>query len=251
MKKISSIICLAIFCLTLGGCAHSISITPDLAKIELTSNSVARVNVKVGYYIPPELSAIEITTAGGGGDNVRYYPYREIENGFQKILSNNFVSVVKLTSAIELAQISQEGKEGIKYSFFPELITNSGGSGLFTWPPTNFTVDLTVKVRDANGTVIGSPRVIGVGSADTSERLSKYGIAGERAMEDALLKMQAALREMKFNDMALKVSAQQQSLPDAGNSVELRLIHIKDLKLKGLISDDEYEFKRKEIIDGL
>jgi hypothetical protein len=83
----------------LSGCAHPIKIAPDIAKIEQNGNASARIMASVGYYIPPELESLEVTTPGGGGDNVRYYPYRAMEPGFKKMLSNVFSGVVKLPAA--------------------------------------------------------------------------------------------------------------------------------------------------------
>jgi hypothetical protein len=48
-----------------AGCAHSIKVTPDITRLEPVS---PRVGANVGYYIPRELSSVEITTQGGGGD---------------------------------------------------------------------------------------------------------------------------------------------------------------------------------------
>src|SRR5688500_2056099 len=88
----------AVAVLLMAGCAHSISIAPNLTSLDRTQAPPPRIVANVGYYIPPEARSIEITTPGGGGDNVAYFPYQHIEAGFQKILSNVFIGVVKLTS---------------------------------------------------------------------------------------------------------------------------------------------------------
>src|SRR5258708_37164411 len=67
-----------------AGCAHPIKVAPDVAKLERFSTTAPRLTANVGYYIPPEVSSVEVTTAGGGGDNIRYYPYTDIEPGFEK-----------------------------------------------------------------------------------------------------------------------------------------------------------------------
>lgn len=229
--------------LLITGCAHQINVTPDVAKLERTSITAPRIAANVGYYIPHEASSIEITTPGGGGDNVRYFPYRDIEPGFHKMLSNVFTGVVKLTSIA--------GLPGVDYIIAPDIVTSSGGSGFFTWPPTNFTVDLTCNVRDAYGKLLVSPRVVGTGSADTSERLSEHGIAGKRAAEDALLKMQASLLEARIQSLTTDVGATQTQTPAAVSSTSRRLAEIKELKDKGIITQQEYEAKRKAILDAL
>jgi hypothetical protein len=205
------------------------------------------VGANVGYYIPRELSSVEITTQGGGGDNVRYFPYNDIEPGFEQMLSNVFSGVVKPSSIVNVPSVSHGGPD---YVIQPVIVTSSGGSGLFTWPPTNFTVDLTCNVRDASGTLFASPRVVGTGSADTSERLHDHAIAGKRAMEDALVKMQSALLETKFAGNTTAAPPVKTSSPITTGDGD-RLAHIKDLRDKGLISQEEYEAKRKAIIDAL
>ena len=74
----------------MAGCAHRINIVPDTTKLELVSPTAPRVTANVGLYIPQEARSVEVTTPGGGGDNVRYYPYVDIEAGFEKMLSNVF-----------------------------------------------------------------------------------------------------------------------------------------------------------------
>jgi Short C-terminal domain len=232
----------------LAGCAHAIKVAPDIMKVERTATAPPRVTANVGYFIPPEVSSVEITTQGGGGDNVRYFPYRDIEGGYQKMLSNVFTGVVKLASLTDLPNAS---RDRIDYVVVPTIVTGSGGAGFFTWPPTNFTVDLTCNVRDAVGTQIASPRVVGTGSADTSERLHDYGFAGERAMEDALVKMQAAMFEIKFPSATSTIRPAQPQLPAVPSAAVDRLAQLKELKDKGLISEAEYEAKRKAILDTL
>jgi hypothetical protein len=232
----------------LVGCAHAIKVAPEITKVERTSTTSPRTTANVGYYIPPEVGSVEITTPGSGGDNVRYFPYRDIEAGYQKMLSNVFTGVVKLTS---IADIPSIGRSGIDYVIVPVVVTSSGGSGLFTWPPTNFTVDLTCNVRDAVGTLIANPRVVGTGSADTSERIHDHGIAGKRAMEDALVKMQGAMLETNFPSATPAVRPTRPQAAGLPSAAADRLAQLKELKDKGLISEEEYEAKRKAILDTL
>jgi hypothetical protein len=232
----------------MAGCAHPIKVAPDVARLERVSSTPARVAANVGYYIPREVSSVEITTPGGGGDNIRYFPYEDIEVGFEKMLSNVFTGVVKLNSISDLPSVARGGTD---YIIQPVVVTSSGGSGLFTWPPTNFTVDLTCNIRDSVGTLIASPRVVGTGSAETGERLHDHGIAGKRAMGDALVKMQSAMLETKFGSAQPDVRPTKQQLPAAVGNAGDRLAHIKELRDKGLISQEEYEAKRKAIVDAL
>lgn len=232
----------------LSGCAHPIKIAPDIAKIEQRENASAHITASVGYYIPPELESLEVTTPGGGGDNVRYYPYRAIEPGFTKMLSNVFSGVVKLPAA---PVFSGSNTQRLDYIIQPQLVTSSGSTGFFTWPPTNFSVDLTSNIRDATGKMVASPRVVGVGTAETGERLTEHGIAGIRAMEDALIKMQAAMQEQKLGSQEPIVTIKK-SLPQSeSGSATTRLSHIKGLMENGTITKNEYDTKRKEILDTL
>jgi len=226
-----------------AGCAHPIKVAPEFSRLERVSS---RVGANVGYFIPREVSSVEVTTQGGGGDNIRYFPYNDIEPGFEQMLSNVFSGVVKLTSIANLPSVSHGGPD---YVIQPVIVTSSGGSGFFTWPPTNFTVDLTCNIRDASGALFASPRVVGTGSADTSERLHDHAIAGKRAMEDALVKMQAAMLETKFASTI--TAAPPTKTPSPTTNDGDRLAHIKELKDKGLITQEEYEAKRKAIVDAL
>lgn len=79
----------AIAALLFAGCEHPIKIAPDIGTVVRMSDA-PRISLNVGYYIPSEMKAVEITSLGGGGNSVRYFPYRNIEPGFQKMLSNEF-----------------------------------------------------------------------------------------------------------------------------------------------------------------
>jgi len=236
----------------LAGCAHSIKIAPDPAVLEKNPVAQNRIQARVGYYVPPELMALEVTTPGGGGDNVKYHPYRDMEQGYSQMLGNVFSSVVKMQAAPSLANT----KSQVDYVVQPELMTSSGGSGLFTWPPTNFSVDLTSTFRDVSGNVVGRPRVLGIGAAETGERMLEHGIAGRRAMENALNKMKSAILEEKFAVVPVVTppapTRTVRTSADAGDGpIAGRLAELKSLLDKGLITLPEYEAKRGEILDQI
>ena len=227
--------------LALAGCAHSIDIEPDLGKIGPTSS--ARIAAKVGYHVPPEMLNIEITTPGGGGDNVRYNPYAAMSSGYRMMLSNVFERVVPIAS---LSDLHSEAGASLDYVAIPTVITNSGGSNVFTWPPENFTVDLTTTLRNREGNIVASPRVVGIGTATTGERLSDQGFSGRRALEDALRKMELALREWGSAGKPAS-SGGAQSMPGISD----RIRQLKDLFDSKMITEREYEIKRKAILDEL
>jgi hypothetical protein len=245
----------ALVTISLFGCAHPIVISPNTAKIVREPSSLPKIKANVGYFIPPEASNLEVTTPGGGGDNVRYYPYRDLEAAYQRMLLDVFDNVIKLKSASDSNELL---KDEIEFTLVPDLITTSGSTGFFTWPPTNFTVDLTSKIRDASGKNVGNPRVIGNGQQTEGVLAFKgdFGLAGRRAMEDALMKMQHALLEFSYENssastgfpIATPVNSPSLQLKDQTSG---RLEKLKNLFDSGLIYEDEYERKRKEILDGL
>lgn len=242
------LLAVTIAALIVSGCAHPIKIEANTTKITSQMASYQRLPVRVGYFIPLELAGLEITTQGGGGDNVRYYPYRDIESGYHSILSNIFDSAKKLSSIPTDAGIPGEK---IDFIFIPSIVTGSGGSGLFTWPPTNFTVDLTSQIRDAVGKPLGSLRVIGSGSAETGERLVEHGIAGRRAMEDALSKTQIAIVESKIFGVKAETAAPAVPIMQPANMTSARLSELKALLEKGVITKEEHDTRRKLILDAL
>lgn len=254
----SPIIWVSIFlAVLLTGCAHPIDVAPDTTTLSTDTSGIAspKIPAKIAYFIAPDLTALEVTTPGGGGDNVRYFPYKAIEPGFQKILTNVFGSAIKLDTAPTADELA---RRGITYLIVPTVVTTSGSTAFFTWPPTNFSVDLSSQIRSQDGMVVATPRVVGVGVASTSERLGNHGLAGKRAMADALNKMQTALLEAKLAPAAQQPSTQ---LPPVTNSsaknekvvgsIEERLSRLKSLFDQKLLTKDEYEKKRQALIEEL
>jgi hypothetical protein len=70
-------------------------------------------------------------------------------------------------------------------------------------------------------------------------------------MEDALVKMQAAMFEIKFPEATRTARPAQPQSPTVPSAAADRLAQLKELKDKGLISESEYEAKRKSILDAL
>jgi hypothetical protein len=251
--KCFKILLAGLIVIALFGCAHPISISPNIAKIEREPGSPPKIKANVGYIISADMINIEITSPGGGGDSVRYFPYKELEAAYQIMLLNVFEKVTKIKSADENKELS---KEEIKFVLEPVLLTNSGSTGFFTWAPTNFTVDLTSNIRDASGKIIGNPRVIGNGQVDfILDMKGDYGLVGRLAMEDALLKMQRALLEIDYENIPTRTTI---SLPPANSSklqpkdqTSVRLEKLKGLFDKGLVTREEYERKMRGILDSL
>eukprot|EP01034_Spumella_vulgaris_P042800 gene42800-53104_t len=231
MRNLSSWLLLTAV-LVLGGCAHPISIQPKVENIERSAGAPERFKAKVGYFIPQASLDLEVTTAGGGGDNVRYFPYRDIDAGFQRMLANVFETAVRVAS-----------------------MPSSGSTGVFTWPPTNFSIDLTTHVRDGAGALVASPRVVGAASVGSIlDMKGNFGLTGQLAMQDALLKSQAMLHEAVASKLASIPSSSAPAQPGAArvmSPVEERLRALRELRDKDLLTPEEYERRRQQIRGSL
>ena len=243
----------------LSGCAHSIAVPPNTAAIVRAEGAPPRIKASVGYFIPAQVVDIEVTTGGGGGERVRYYRYKDIDAAFRLVLLNVFENVSKLTSEADPAI----ARENIKYVVTPSIVTNSGSTSAFTWPPTDFTVDLTSTVKDGLGKDIVTKRVIGHGQAEWSEFTKQgFGLAGSRAMEDAVKKMQTemfalgdasvpAVRTPAASALTPVEAAKSKPSGGVSASVAERLAELKSLSDRGLITPAEYDKKRRDILESL
>ena len=136
-RQITFISLAAALVLSLGGCAHPISMAPNLDAIPTAAGKSTPSKKKVGFYIADSATAQEVTTPGGGGDKVRYFPYRDLEPGLYKALGTVFRDVTKIKNPADAAEIRASG---IQLLITPEITTDSSSSSPFTWPPTAFTV---------------------------------------------------------------------------------------------------------------
>jgi hypothetical protein len=222
------------------GCAHPIDIAPDSARIQAPTG--VKRPIRMGLHIPAQQLALEVTTPGGGGDNVRYFPYRSIGDPLKRVLEALYESVVPLSGP--------ELPADVDYVLVPFVVTNSGGSNFFTWPPETFTVDLAASIKGKDGKTVAGPRVVGSGTATTQERLGgrDFGFAGRRAMEDALSKLAVALQTTELGPPQAMPTAPPSPRPP---SVAERLAQLRELLDKGLISQGEYESKRRGILSAL
>ncbi len=245
MFRIYCIVVVVISTLFITGCSHQIVVSPDSSSLYKASGSNKNKRYNVGYFISSKDRELEVTTPGGGGESVSYHPYRDIEDGYRTMLSTVFNNVTKLNSA-------NDNGGNIDFVVIPEVVTSSGGAGFFTWPPTNFTVDLTSKIKNKQGAVIVTPRVVGTGTANDMERLKDHAITGKRAMEEALVKMKGALSNINLSSVKKQSTYTPRSKAiKANTSVSERLKRIENLKNNGLINNEEYSAKRSKIIDSL
>lgn len=189
MKSLFKLLLVLGALVTLGGCAHSIRITPDSEKLP-SAAGVTRSNKSVGYYISDEERNRRVTTGGGGGDKVEYAPYKELEAGLFRVLNNVFETVHPLKAMDDKAFITEKG---ITLVLRPTISTNSSSSSAFTWPPTDFEVVIEVKAFDSAGKVLWSDMISGKGHAEFSEFKSDFALSAKRASEAALAQLQTRL----------------------------------------------------------
>jgi hypothetical protein len=190
MKQLLKLALAGLACAVLLGCAHPINMNPDLATVKASGITV--IDKSVGFHISDASKAIEVTTPGGGGDKVRYFPYRDIEPGIYKALTEVFRNVTKIKDPKDAEEFR---KSGVSMLIVPEVTTNSFSDSVLTWPPTQFTVNLTCTVLDASGKPFHTVRVSGDGRATFDEFKSNFALAAVRASNDALAKLVKALGE--------------------------------------------------------
>lgn len=189
MKRVIQLILACLATAALFGCAHPITMNPDLGALKAGASPIDK---RMALYISEASKSVEVTTAGGGGDKVRYFPYRDMEPGLYKALSDTFREVTMVRDLAGLAKVRTEGKTLL---MTPTISTQSSSESPFTWPPTQFTVDLTCKVTDAAGKVVDTVAVSGHGVATFDEFKGNFSLAATRASTDALSKLVKALGE--------------------------------------------------------
>lgn len=191
MRKLT-ILLLVLSTAYLSGCAHPLVITPDIDSSQVKDKPIQK---KVAYSISKNLLDTLVTTGGGGGDKVEYYPYRDMDVAFYNMLSKVFLDVKKLSLSDEKVLIKNNG-----YSYFitPVIKTYSSSPSLFTWPPTQFQVILTCNIEDFEGNKIVSLTSRGQGKAEHYEFERDFSLSGKRAAKDALDKMMVLLSELEM-----------------------------------------------------
>jgi len=187
LKKMKSVLCaLAVFpLLALVGCGHSINITPPMNT--LSKDGVVKIDKNVGYYISEENMHKEVTTPGGGGDKVKYFPYKESEPALKAVLGNIFNQVVRVPDSHD-AKFITDNK--IAYIFTPEFMTDSSSPSPFTWPPTKFSIKIDCKSVDGSSNLLWQTVVQGEGQAEFDEFKHDFSLAARRASQKAFMKLQ-------------------------------------------------------------
>jgi len=142
------------------GCAHPISISPK-ADAAAQAPSVAKIDKSVAYVITPADMALEVTTPGGGGDKIKYQPYRDLDASLYASFSTVFKDVTKAASVDEAKGLSAKG---VQLVIVPTIATTSSSESAFTWPPTKFSVTLTCTATNPQGQQIAQVSATGHGS---------------------------------------------------------------------------------------
>lgn len=173
--------------LSLVGCAHPLSLSPNLGS--LAGSGANKIDKRVGLVITQADRELEVTTPGGGGDSVRYFPYRDLEPALYLALSESFASVTRLATVTD----PKVAAESLSYVVRPSLKTTSFSDSLLTWPPTLFTIEVVAQLNDPTGKLVAEVRVMGEGRASFSEFKGQPGLAANRAAEDAVKKLIQAL----------------------------------------------------------
>jgi hypothetical protein len=183
------VVCTALF--MISGCAHQIAITPEVTPKRVTDNLSAK---KVAYLMTDEQRNVKVTTAGGGGDKVSYYPYRDLEKSIRDALSAVYSDVQVINVDTDIDKMKSEN---LSYLFKPTIKTSSDSDSIFTWPPTSFTIDLKCIVLNENSKPVTDLTVTGTGNAEFSEFKMNFGLAGSRAANDLSEKLKVEILKNK------------------------------------------------------
>lgn len=159
-------------------CAHPITIVPN----KTPERGVSSLSQKKAAYVMTESDRNkQVTSAGGGGDKVNYYPYRDVEKAIRDALRSIYADVIAISSSADFDLLKAND---VSVIYTPVISTASSSDSAFTWPPTSFRVELTCNVNDIEGKELSILKVTGNGSAEFSEFKINTGLAGSRATSD-------------------------------------------------------------------
>lgn len=173
--------------LCMGGCAHPLTLSPNLVPISGTGEM--KIEKRVGLLVTDADRQVQVTTPGGGGDKVSYFPYRDLEPALYLALTESFASVARISSLSDPKVTSEQ----LHFVIKPSLQTTSFSDSMLTWPPTLFTIEVIAKVSDNAGNLVSEVRVMGEGRATFDEFKGQMGLSANRAAEDAVKKLIKAL----------------------------------------------------------
>ena len=170
------------------GCAHQIEITP---KVDALRDNGDKLPKSVALVITDEQKQLQVTTPGGGGDKVTYTPYADLNTPLYVTLSEVFDKVYLVGSEAEKQSIQDKS---VDYVMVPEIITNSSSNSAFTWPPTDFTTQLSCNFYDRDENLVTTINVTGDGKAEFKEFTSDFSLSARRSTEEAMKALRAEVR---------------------------------------------------------
>ena len=232
--KVSSFYFLFFTAFLLGGCAHSISISPDFNTIS-KAGSNNKIDKSIAIYYTDNIDK-EVITPGGGGDKVKYKPYKDLDAALLRVFSNFFKEV-------DTSQNQQSNSSDYIASI--SLTTNSSSPSLFTWPPTIFSIDIQLDIKDNKSNQILRIQERGEGRAEFHEFKGNFGLSAQRATTDAINKLQSSLNS-KLNTP--QISSQSRSSESSKQDTEMKLRELKTLYDKGLIDRNLYLSRQRAIL---
>jgi hypothetical protein len=159
----------------LAGCSHPITMITETTPPRSVAHLIPK---KVAYVMTDAQRDQQVTTAGGSGDRVSYYPYRDLEKSIRDALRAVYRDVIVLRTAGD-AKVNEAA--GVSLVFTPQIKTDSSSSSWVTWPPTSFTAEVACVVSDATGSEVTRVRATGNGTAEFGEFNGDYGLAARRA----------------------------------------------------------------------
>ena len=173
--SIARLACAVALAALLAGCSHPITMITETAPPRSLAHLVPK---KVAYVMTDAQRDQQVTTAGGSGDRVSYYPYRDLEKSIRDALRAVYRDVVVLRTA---GDAKANEAAGVSLVFTPQIKTDSSSSSWITWPPTSFTAEVACVVSDAAGAEVTRVRATGNGTAEFGEFNGDYGLAARRA----------------------------------------------------------------------
>jgi len=171
-----------------AGCSHPITMITETAPPRSTAHLIPK---KVAYVMTDAQRDLQVTTAGGSGDRVSYYPYRDLEKSIRDALRGVYRNVIVLRTASD-AKANEAA--GVSLVFTPQIKTDSSSSSWVTWPPTAFTAEVSCVVTDAAGAEVTRVRAVGNGAAEFGEFNGDYGLAARRAARQMTSQLSSEIR---------------------------------------------------------
>lgn len=172
----------------LAGCSHPITMITETAPPRSVAHLVPK---KVAYVMTDAQRDLQVTTAGGSGDRVSYYPYRDLEKSIRDALRGVYRNVIVLRTAND-AKANEAA--GVSLVFTPQIKTDSSSSSWITWPPTAFTAEVSCVVTDTAGAEVTRVRAVGNGTAAFGEFNGDYGLAARRAARQMTSQLSSEIR---------------------------------------------------------